>query len=360
MRYGHCASLRFGLSRPVGHPIIHLIIAALIAGCASPRLQEPASLSGHTRQLQESAGVSDHARRGAEAAITADGYRLPMRRWGDAERPQALVLALHGFNDYGNAFATLGPYLATQGILTFAYDQRGFGATAQRGLWAGEERLIADLKTLTRLLRGRHPGIPLFLLGESMGSAVIMASAARTDTGADGVILVAPAVWSRDTMNPIQGWVLEVAAHTFPSLVLTGRGLSIRPSDNSDMLRAYNADPLVIKGTRVDALWGVTNIMDLAMAGAVRLPGPTLVLYGEHDEIIPGGAFCALLDRIPADRRDIRIVLYREGWHMLTRDLQGERVLADIAAWLRRQDGHIPSGEEVQVGSRRLEHFCRG
>jgi len=291
----------------------------------------------------------------------ADGYRLPLRRWGADERPRALVLALHGFNDYSNAFATLGPYLATQGVLTFAYDQRGFGATTQQGLWGGKKRLTADLKTLTELLRERYPGIPLFLLGESMGGAVVMAAAAQADTGADGIVLVAPAVWSRNTMNPLYKWVLKVAAHTLPSLELTGSGLDIRQSDNDDVLRAFRADPLVIKETRVDALWGITNLMDLAMAGAVRLPGPTLLLYGEHDKIIPDGAFCALLDRIPVDRRqDIRILLYREGWHMLTRDLQGKRVMADIAVWLQSRDGYLPSGEEVRAGSPRLERFCRG
>lgn len=337
------ANLRLGRNRPAGYPIIRLMILVLIAGCASP-------------QRQESGNASGHARLGIEEAIMADGYRLPLRRWNEVERPRALVLALHGFNDHGNAFVTLGPYLVTQGILTFAYDQRGFGATAQRRLWGGEERLIADLKTLTELLREGYPGLPLFLLGESMGGAVIMASAAQ----ADGLVLMAPAVWSRATMHPIQRWALKVIAHTLPFLVLTGSGLRIRPSDNLDMLRAYRADPLVIKETRVDALWGVTNLMDLAMTKAARLPGPTLVLYGEHDEIIPDGAFCALVDRIPAERQDIRVVLYREGWHMLTRDLQGARVMADIAAWLHRQDGRLPSGEEVRAGSRRLERFCRG
>ncbi len=331
----------------MGHLIIYLMIAVLIAGCASP-------------QLQKSTGASGRARLGIEEAVMADGYRLPLRRWGNSERPRALMLALHGFNDYGNAFVALGPYLATQGVLTFAYDQRGFGATAQRGLWGGEEHLVTDLMTLTRLLRERYPGLPLFLLGESMGGAVTMVAAAQADMGVDGIVLVAPAIWSRDTMNPIQSWVLKVTAHTFPSLMLTGSGLNIRASDNLDMLRAYQADPLVIKEARVDALWGVTNLMDLAMARAMRLPGPTLVLYGEHDEIIPDGAFCALLDRIPADRQDIRIMLYREGWHMLIRDLQGERVMTDIAAWLRNRDGRFPSDEEVQPGSRRLERFCRG
>lgn len=309
-------------------------------------------------QLQENSTGSGRACLGTESAIMADGYRLPMRRWGDRKHPTALVLALHGFNDYGNAFAKLGAYLAARGVLTYAYDQRGFGATAQRGRWGGERRMISDLRVVSRMLRQRHPGIPLYLLGESMGGAVVIAGAAA-DIRADGIVLVAPAVWSRDTMSPIQTLALEVAAHTIPWLELTGGGLEIRPSDNLSMLRAYSADALVIKKTRVDALWGVTNIMDLAMVEAIRLPEPALLLYGERDEIIPQDAFCAMLKRIPERRRGIRIVLYRKGWHMLTRDLQGERVMEDIAAWVGNRGARMPSGEEVQPGSQRLERFCQ-
>lgn len=293
-----------------------------------------------------------------------DGYRLPLRRWGidparGGTKASAILLALHGFNDYSNAFADLGPYLATRGILTYAYDQRGFGATAQRGRWAGEERLIADLEALVALLRERHRGIPLFLLGESMGGAIVMAAAANGKV-ADGVVLVAPAVWSRSTMNPIQRLTLQVAAHTLPWLTLTGRGLKIRPSDNLDMLRAFGADPLVIKGTRVDTLWGVTNIMDRAMGVAGKLSGPTLLLYGERDEIIPAKAFCTMLERTPKDLKGARILLYENGWHMLTRDLQGKRVMADIAVWLENRSAALPSGEETRAGSRRLESLCEG
>jgi len=335
---------RIRTNHPVAPLIIGLLVAGLIAACASPR-------------LQESSGGSGRARLGAEVAVMADGYRLPVRHWGDAKRARALVLALHGFNDYSNAFAGLGPFLAARGILTYAYDQRGFGVTAQRGRWGGEERMIADLQVLTALLRERHPGIPLFLLGESMGGAVIMACA-KACAGVDGIVLVAPAVWSRDTMSPIQNLVLEAAAHTVPWLVLTGSGIEIRPSDNLEMLRAFNADPLVIKSTRVDALWGITNLMDLAMAKAAELPGPVLLLYGEHDEIIPQNAFCTLLGRFPQGRRDIRVGLYRNGWHMLTRDLQGRHVMGDIAAWLKDRNALLPSAEEARVGSERLERFC--
>jgi alpha-beta hydrolase superfamily lysophospholipase len=123
------------------------------------------------------------------------------------------------------------------------------------------------------------------------------------------------------------------------------------------MLRAFGADPLVIKETRVDALWGVTNLMDRAAAAAPRLPPPALLLYGEKDQIIPKAAFCAALRELPREP-GLRLVLYPEGWHMLTRDLQGRQVMEDIAAWLLDRDAPLPSGEEAAPDSRRLARFC--
>ncbi len=276
-----------------------------------------------------------------------DGYRLPLWRWGNADRPRGLVLALHGFNDYGSAFAGLGDYLSAQGLLIYAVDQRGFGTSAQRGRWPGEGRLVADLLALVDLLRERHPGLPITLVGESMGGAVLLAATPKLQD-VQGLVLIAPAVWSRDTMPAYQRVLLAAAARAAPGLELTGRGLGIRPTDNDPFWRAYSADPLVIKATRVDALWGVANLMDQA---ARTLPGPTptiLLLYGEHDHIIPKGAFCAWLARLPRDPPRVRLVVYRKGWHMLTRDRQGAWVLADIAAWIRDPSAPLPSREELR------------
>ncbi len=292
-----------------------------------------------------------------ESVLTADGYRLPLRRWGNPEGARALILALHGFNDYGNAFAGLGPYLAGLGMLVYAYDQRGFGSTAQRGYWAGEERMIADLGAVVGLLRERHPGLPLFLIGESMGGAVVMAAAPGL-RGVQGVVLIAPAVWSRDTMHPLQRLLLAATARTLPGLRLTGRGLGIRPTDNYPAWRAFSADPLVIKASRVDALWGITNLMDRAADTAVEPGPPRLVLYGERDQIIPPRAFCAMLRTRSDDAPETRLAIYRRGWHMLTRDLQGAWVMADIATWIEDRYAPLPSGEEVRRIGPRVQRLC--
>ena len=78
-----------------------------------------------------------------------------------------------------------------------------------RGLWAGASALTADLRRAARLLRARYPDPPLYLLGDSMGGAVILAASAQdAPLPAEGVVLVAPAVWSRATMPALRREIL--------------------------------------------------------------------------------------------------------------------------------------------------------
>ena len=131
-----------------------------------------------------------------------------------------MILALHGFNDYSNAFTEPAEAWAKDGIATYAYDQRGFGEAPERGRWPGQRQLADDLATASRLLRAHHPGVPLYLLGESMGGAVVIAAvtgaAGTPRPDADGIILIAPAVWGRDTMNVFERAALWTGDRAVP------------------------------------------------------------------------------------------------------------------------------------------------
>jgi len=312
------------------------LLLALLLGACAPQLQ-PLRTDSAAPQLL------------ADRMIMNDGAVLPLRQWQPAGAPKAVILALHGFNDYSFSFDEPAKSWAVAGIATFAYDQRGFGATPYRGLWAGEDRMMEDLRVAAALLRARYPATPLYLLGESMGGSVVMAAAASTDPpAADGLILAAPAIWGRETQGPIQTGALWLAAHTMPWAELTGEGLHIHPSDNIAMLRQLGRDPLVIKETRVDAIYGLVNLMDLAYDAAPRLRGRALVLYGSREDIMPGSAIMATLRRLPADAaRRPRIALYPKGYHMLLRDLGAAAVRDDIAAWIADPAAPLPSGGDA-------------
>lgn len=313
--------------------LVALLLLTSLGGCATrsqPHL--PATL---TPELHD-----DHA-------TMDDGYRLPVQSWHPDSPTRAVVLALHGFNDYRNAFQRAGRLFAAQGISTYAYDQRGFGETDYRGLWSGHERMCADLHAMLTLIRERHPDVPLFLLGESMGGAVAITALARRPMPVDGVVLVAPAVWSRDMMPWYQRAGLWLALRLFPGWTPTGESLGRMPSDNIEMLRKLAADPLVIKQTRIDTVAGLVELMDAALASVPALRHRTLLLYGANDQIIPPQPTCRLLRKLPAaTAEDWQVAWYPDGYHMLLRDLQGEQVVTDIAHWMLTP-GPLPSGSTV-------------
>ncbi|HEX2581912.1 MAG TPA: alpha/beta hydrolase [Dongiaceae bacterium] len=308
---------------------IATVLLFLLAACA-PRLQTVAT-------EKDAPYLSD------TRFHTTDGADLPMRHWLPDGPPRAVILALHGFNDYSRAFARPGPAFARQGIALYAYDQRGFGATPDRGVWPGEAQLVKDARSALLLLRRLYPHTPLFLLGESMGGAIAMVAASQANPlPVDGVILSAAAVWGWDNLSGFSRFMLRNAAATIPWMVVRPTGVVLRASDNDEALRELGRDPLVIKRTRVDAAYYLVDLMDRAQHGAQNLREPRLlVLYGQREQILPRPSIMAMLENLPkSGHADRRIIFYPQGYHLLLRDLDAQMVIDDIAAWIA--DPHAP------------------
>jgi len=309
-----------------------IAVTLLILSACSPLVNHPGKQVSEPRIQKEN-------------FVAGDGSVLPVRTWLPKDLPvKAVIVGLHGFNDYSNFFSSPGYYLSRQGIACYTYDQRGFGGAPGRGLWSGIEAYTNDLSCFVKEIRKRHPDVPLYVLGESMGGAVtIVAMTGSNPPNVDGVILVAPAVWGRETMPWYQRWLLAITSHTLPWMELTGKGLHITPSDNIEMLRSLSRDPQVIKATRIDALYGLANLMDEALSRAEKLQVPTIVLYGENDQIIPKEPTFLMLDKM---HKATRKAFYEHGYHMLLRDLQGEKPLADIATWVADRNNPLPYGTD--------------
>lgn len=265
--------------------------------------------------------------------VAGDLADLPIRHWLPEKKIQAVVLAIHGFNDYSNGFDAAGTYFAAQDIAVYAYDQRGFGKSPGWTTWPGEANLTADVVDAAKALRSFYPGTPLYIMGESMGAAVTILTLARHEVPeVEGAILVSPAVWGDDAMPFYYKGGLWFAAHTIPQMRVSGRGLKRWPSDNIEMLRALGRDPLIIKHTRIDAIYGLVHLMGNARREIGNVDTPLLVLYGDKDEIVPPPAMAELDERITAPHAMIR---YKKGYHMLLRDLKGERVMKDVVKWIK-------------------------
>jgi acylglycerol lipase len=291
--------------------------------------------------------------------LTEDGLQLPLRQWlPKSGVTHAVIIAVHGFNDYSYFFQQPGEYFSQQGIACFSYDQRGFGASPQRGFWAGSDTYAADLLNFIDLVKQNYPNTPIYVLGESMGGAVVIAASKNANMPTvDGIILAAPAVWAREVMPWYQTSLLWVLAHTVPWLHLSGEGIRVKLTDNSDVMQILNYDPLVLRKTRMDALYGLTNLMDAAYANASLINGKTLLLYGERDEVIPKQAIYAFLQRFFLNGMNEKIVgFYPQGYHLLLRDVHALTIWQDITAWIMANGkARLPSGADDKAEQQLLK-----
>jgi acylglycerol lipase len=317
-----------------------LVLAVALAGCTGlPTYNMPLA------PLPASALQAD------TVFTMPDGARLPVRTWLPDGAPRAVVLALHGFDDSRDAWEYPAPAFTAAGIAVFAPDQRGFGAAPDRGRWAGIPTLQSDAFAGIRLLHERYPGVPLFVMGESMGGALTMTLAASGQAPpVDGWVLLSPAVWGRAQQGIVLSSGLWLVSGVAPGLQVTGGEvpLKVMASDNREALIRLARDPLTIRRTRFDTLRGLTDLMDAAQAAAPGLPGNTLALYGAHDALVPAEATARTWHAMaPGVRRGY----YPNGYHLLMRDKARDAVIGDVIAWMGDQGGWLPSGADLAAAA---------
>lgn len=311
-----------------------LALLTTLAACA-PAVQGPQPVP---------AGFAG-ARLEADALIAEDGARLPLSVWAPPGEPRAVIVALHGMNDSRSTWWMAGPWWAEQDVITYAYDQRGFGGAPERGVWAGEDLLVEDLRTAVRLARARHPGVPLAVVGESLGSSVIIAAMASDNPpDADRVVLTAPAVWgwsAQPVPNRVALWVaarlLGETAVEPPEFVTR----EIYASDNLLELYRMGRDPAMTLTTRFDAVYGLVDIMESGYRGLAHVRPPVAYLYGGRDQLIAMAPTQRALRTLPPGART---AFYPGGHHLLTRDHGAEAVMADVLSFILDPADPWPSG----------------
>jgi acylglycerol lipase len=285
--------------------------------------------------------------------VSFDGARLGLQHWEpDGQAPWAVIVGVHGMDDYSNAFHLAGPYWAKDGIATLAYDQRGFGRSPMRGVWAGDDLMAEDLRTVVALARQRYPGAIVAVVGESMGASIaIEAFASNRPPAADRLIAVSPAVWGWSTQPLPYKTVLWLVAHVDGRLDVNPPDIlaeHIHPSDNVPEMISMGHDPLEIFGSRADTLYGLVDTMQKAAKQVGDVKVPFAYLTGAHDEIIPARPMRLAARALkPGDKS----AYYVNGWHLLLVDLQAPVVYRDIESFIRDPAAPLPSGAPPAIGA---------
>jgi acylglycerol lipase len=269
-------------------------------------------------------------RYGAFAA--SDGADVPYRLWLP-ERPRAALLLLHGCCDYSGAFDSVGAKLARAGFAVMAYDQRGFGATQSRGRWVGGARVIQDVGEAATFFRTRlKPGLPMFVVGESMGGAVAIHAAAETELDIAGLVLMAPGALASPFRRSLYGWLLY-----FFRKVVGEAELVVERLDSSDLSSAAAirllGDPMVMRSISAGLLDGVIALAHSAVDAASRVTVPTLTMMGAKDDLLRRDCIQQLHRNLagPKSWADIK-----DGPHLLLHWTRGKEVLRTARRWIER------------------------
>lgn len=316
-----------------------VLLALTLSACAAPMVQAPLTPPPGYRG-PHTADLAFHVR---------DGAALPYLRWSPQGRPRAVVVALHGMNDSSAAFRLAGPWWAEHGVETWAYDQRGFGRSPGKGVWAGEAAMTDDLRDVVAIVRVARPGVPLIVVGESMGGAVAVAAfSSDRPPDADRIVLLAPAVWGWSAQGPLNSAGLWVAARAMGDRAVGAPDFVTRrilASDNMIELIRNGRDPSSIIETRFDTLSGLVDLMETASTRLGQTRTPTVLMYGADDQVITKGPMRRALEQA-GSAPNLATAWYPDGHHLLNRDLNAEVVYRDTLSFFLTPSEPLPSRPE--------------
>jgi alpha-beta hydrolase superfamily lysophospholipase len=276
---------------------------------------------------------------------SSDGTEIVTYRWDPAGQPRAAVQLTHGMGEHALRYAHVAKLLTDAGYVVYAQDQRGHGATADpeapgdlgEGGWPA---LVDDISLLTARIRAEQPGVPLILLGHSMGSFAVQQYLLDHGDDVDGVVLTGTAVI--DLLEPALDLDQPLDLAMFNAPFQPARTDFDWLSRDEAVVDAYIADPLC--GFGIDAqsakgmFIGARRLADPAQLSAIRSSLPVYIAVGEADPVNGGLTLLTpLTDRLAAaGLRDVTVRTYPGGRHEILNETNSSEVIAQLIQWADR------------------------
>jgi acylglycerol lipase len=271
----------------------------------------------------------------AEGTLASGLYR---QAW-TVEDPVGAVVLVHGAHEHGGRYRHVAERLAAAGYATHAVDHPGHGRSpGRRGNIGSMAAAVDGVAELVRFAGERHPGVPLFVYGHSLGGLIALQYLTGTPDARVAGAVISAAALDTNTANAVQRTVAPLLSRVLPDLgVLTLDAEAV--SRDPEVVRDYRTDPLNHNG-RMVARTGA-ELMATALAMPRRLPSltmPLLVLHGTADRLVPPAA--SEVVRAHAGSPDLTVTTYEGLFHEPHNEPEKDDVLADVVAWL---DAHRPS-----------------
>jgi alpha-beta hydrolase superfamily lysophospholipase len=268
-----------------------------------------------------------------EGRLTAvDGVDLFWQGWLPDTDPTGVLLVSHGIGEHSGRYRSVVDELVPDGWAVYGLDHRGHGRSGGTRVHVRHYReLIDDFETFRRTVVARHPGLPVYLLGHSLGGQIALAYTVVHERELAGLVLSAPALAS-DAVPQALVPVLSVVARVLPTVRPVGIDDSKISSDPA-VVADYREDPLVHHGKPTLAL-GVAIYAQMdelpGKVGDLRLP--MLVQHGTADALTDPAGTRRLEDA--SGSPDTTVRWYDGLWHEIYHEPGRAEPLADLREWL--------------------------
>ena len=271
-----------------------------------------------------------------KAIRASDGETLALREWtATPAAPRALVHITHGLGEHAGRYAHVAQRLNALGFAVRAHDHFGHGeSSGARGGLPHPLRLIDDLALVIDDARAAHPGLPVVLLGHSMGGLVAASFVARALRPVDALVLSSPAL--EPNLSAGQKRLIAVLSRLAPGLRV-GNGLNADDlSHDPAVASAYRGDPL--NHDRIGARLArfLADEGAQVMAAAPHWQVPTLLLYAGADRLVrPQGSRAFAAAAAPSGR--VQALAFEQHFHELFNELDAKPVFLALERWLAQR-----------------------
>jgi alpha-beta hydrolase superfamily lysophospholipase len=259
-----------------------------------------------------------------EWEFTGERERITAREW-PAEAPRWVALLAHGYGEHIGRYEYVADTLRRHGAAVYGLDHIGHGKSAgERVLVPDFEEVVTDLHTVEDQARTRHPGLPVVLIGHSMGGMIAARYAQRYGDGLAALVLSGPVL---GRWGPIQALL---GLDEIPDIPIDPATLSRDLSVGA----AYDTDPLVWHGPFKRPTVEAFDRCLSAIAAGGRLVPPTLWVHGEADELVPLSETRGGIEEIRGT--DLTEIIYPGARHEVFNETNKDEVLAAVTDFAAR------------------------
>lgn len=272
----------------------------------------------------------------------SDGTSLATFAWAPEGDPRGVVQIAHGLAEHSLRYARVAEALTAAGYAVHAADHRGHGASigGTPGDFgeAGWDGLIADVAALGASVQGLHPGLPLFLIGHSMGSIASQSVVLDHSDQYAGVVLTGSTAVDVLAANLAQASG-PVGLEAFNAGFEQRTGFEWLSRDEAEV-DAYVADPLCGFEAPPEVLPSLfshaVELADPGRLGGIRSDLPLLIVSGDADPLAGGGQLIELLGQRYRDAglADVTVRLYPQARHEVFNETNRAEVIGGVVDWI--------------------------